>query len=134
MKLSCFINLLLIAVILVVSFVKLLVFYNGLSLVAAVGLLLLSGAIVFAGNIPISYLRDRLRGYTIGKDYKVLTYKEYGKGVLELTFDPCIIVPSENEWRQTMPEWAKNRRDEIMQRIVREHAWDDTVLFEGYEN
>lgn len=135
MKLSCFINLLLVALIFVVSFVKLLLFYNGLSLAAAVGLLLLSITIVLAGNVLISYVRDRLRGYTIGSGYKILTYKEYGKGTLELVFDPCIVVPSENEWRQEMPDWAKNRRDEIMQRIVREHAGDDEPLrFKGYEN
>lgn len=133
MKLSCFVNLLLVAIIFVASFVRLLLFYNGLSLAAAVGLLMLSGAIVLVGNILISYALDRLRGYAIGRDYKIVTYKEYGKGVLELTFDPCVVVPSENEWRQEMPDWAKNRRDEIVQRIIREHARDEGVLFEGYE-
>ncbi len=47
-------------------------------------------------------------------------YREYDKGTPQLYCDQSIYAPSEEKWQRKMPEWAKGRRTEIMDRIVKE--------------
>ena len=65
-----------------------------------------------------------------------LVYMEIGKGQLILynRLEPPlegVSVPSEAEWQEQMPEWARDRRAEIMQCIVAE-VNTQNFRYEGY--
>lgn len=89
-------------------------------------------------------LHDWLIGYKVsvaGEKFCDLRYSESWKGSLTLFNDGCcdeqgnyygiVHVPSEAEWREQMPEWAKERRDEIMARIIKEIGTKE-YRFPGY--
>jgi hypothetical protein len=51
-----------------------------------------------------------------------VTYRE-PSGIIELSFElgiakPILWVPTEEEWEAKMPDWAKGRRDEIIDRVI----------------
>jgi hypothetical protein len=62
------------------------------------------------------------RTYDVLIAFRYVKYFE-GENELELQVDPglkepsIIHVPSPERWRSEMPSWARERRDEILQRI-----------------
>jgi hypothetical protein len=71
----------------------------------------------------IRKLRAKRGGYYIeksgGAEDGFITYYE-GSKTVRLYFNrvqDVIYVPSETKWKQIMPEWAKERKDEIVGRI-----------------
>jgi hypothetical protein len=107
------------------------------ALLAAVGLasylskrenrFLLVGLGVLALTIIVAVVRERLRrkkeGYYIYKrgDGRggVLIYNE-GQQSLKLYFnrlEDTIYIPSQDRWREIMPVWARERREEIVSKI-----------------
>ena len=92
--------------------------------------LLLSAIAILVGTIVIALLRETMRrkreGYYVykrgGADDGTLVYNEQGK-ILQLYFDrtnDTIYVPSDFKWKEMMPEWAKERKDEILSRIQKQ--------------
>ncbi len=74
--------------------------------------------------------RDARRGYSIrlinsyAPEGGTVKYEE-GENRIELYFDWeqfTIYVPSDEAWMRDMPDWAKPRKTEIMDRIRREHT------------
>ena len=50
-----------------------------------------------------------------------VTYTE-PSGTLQLSFEmgmprDIVFVPTEESWKETMPDWARSRRDEIIERV-----------------
>jgi len=88
----------------------------------------------------IQSIRDRMRGFTTsisGEYSSELKYTEYGVGTLQLFAEMAeglyVHVPSDSEWKSKMPSWAKERRTEIMNRIIEEYSWDKGIHFENYK-
>jgi hypothetical protein len=88
-------------------------------------LLLGLGVLVLVIVIPV--VRERLRrkkeGYYVSKrggaDDGILVYNEGGK-TLQLYFNRAndtIYVPSDLRWQGIMPDWARERKKEIVSRI-----------------
>jgi len=80
------------------------------------------GAFILYGN-----LRERIRrkrdGYYVykrgGAEDGILFYSEQGKE-LQFYFDrrtDTIYIPSDNKWKQTMPVWAQDYKQQIVDRI-----------------
>ena len=61
-------------------------------------------------------------------NYRVIRYTE-SAGSIELGWEPIkgeqpiAYVPSHRRWRAEMPDWARDRREEIMAEIKRETAY-----------
>ncbi|MGZ5857874.1 MAG: hypothetical protein ACXWJK_11595 [Burkholderiaceae bacterium] len=90
--------------------------------------------------VMFSYLRFRLKraiqlwrkGYFSGRRvrdnwiYEELLEKQCVSLVLQLEYtEPGhheIFIPYETQWRESVPHWARDRRDEISRRIA--EAWD----------
>lgn len=88
-------------------------------LLSGIGFILL--IIVIA--IGRSRLRRRREGFHVykrgGSEDGVLIYKE-GEKSLQIYFnrlEDIIYIPSVGIWKETMPDWARERRDEILVRI-----------------
>jgi hypothetical protein len=88
-------------------------------MLSVLGVLLLIIVIVTARNI----LRRRKDGFDVykrgGAEDGVLVYKE-GERSLQIYFnrlEDIIYLPSPSIWKETMPDWASERRDEILTRI-----------------
>jgi hypothetical protein len=86
-----------------------------------VGLSILLLIVVFA--IVRERLRRRREGYYIyrrgGAEGGTLFYEEEGKS-LEFYFDRTnntIYIPSDLKWKESMPSWARERKNEIITRI-----------------
>jgi hypothetical protein len=72
----------------------------------------------------------RVRGFWVTREGRdAIEYQELHNGRVErLTLGgemmvgaPHVVyVPTEEEWRQTMPEWAQGRRDEIIANVRRQ--------------
>lgn len=89
-------------------------------LICGLTLLVVSKAIALS-------LRDYRRGYSIevsGGCINRLVYKEIGKTALLLFVESgcpaTVYVPSKLDWQNQVPDWATERRQEIMQRIIKE--------------
>jgi hypothetical protein len=88
--------------------------------------LFLAGLSLLVLAIVIAVVRGRSRrkhGYFVyrrgGAEDGVLVYNERGKS-LQFYFnriDNAIYIPSHAEWKRTMPDWATERKDEIVSRI-----------------
>ena len=89
-------------------------------------------------------LHDLFKGYSVsitGEKNCDLRYTESWKGSLILYNDACmdadgkyynlVQVPTNVKWKEEMPEWAKERRFEIMERIIKELGTDH-CRFLGY--
>jgi len=83
------------------------------------GIVLLLIVIAIARNI----LRRRRDGFDVykrgGGEDGVLVYKE-GERSLQIYFnrlEDIIYLPSAGIWKEIMPDWARERRDEIVTRI-----------------
>jgi hypothetical protein len=68
-------------------------------------------------------LRSRKEGFHVqkrgGAEDGVLLYKE-GEKSLQIYFnrlEDIIYIPSASMWKEVMPDWARERRDEILARI-----------------
>ena len=88
-------------------------------LLPGVGLILLIIVIVIGRN----RLRRRRGGFHVykrgGGEDGVLIYKE-GEKSLQIYFnrlEDIIYIPSAGMWKEIMPDWARERRDEILARI-----------------
>ena len=77
--------------------------------------------------IVVAIVRERLRrkkeGYYIykrgGAEDGVLFYEEEGK-ILQFYFDrtkDTIYIPSDLKWKEIMPTWAREKKNEIIARI-----------------
>ena len=44
-------------------------------------------------------------------------------------FAPIVAVPSNGQWKQVMPDWVKNRKDEVVLRMRKHFRWkiEDTT-------
>src|SRR5258708_3829625 len=83
--------------------------------------------------------RRKMRGYWVsvhGGEWHVIYHE--GSNSLGMDFElggfghPDILyVPTEEEWESSVPDWATNRRHEIMERVIAElgtKAW----IYDGY--
>ena len=71
-------------------------------------------------------MRRNREGYYVykrgGADDGTLIYNEEGK-ILQFYFNrtnDTIYVPSDFKWKEMMPKWAKERKDEIVSRIEKQ--------------
>jgi len=61
-------------------------------------------------------------GYEVVPEFKWVEYSENGK-TIHIDVEPGVGVPSlvnlpgSERWQKEMPDWAKNRREEIIERI-----------------
>ena len=90
-----------------------------------VSCLVIMGIIVVAALVRQQLARKK-RGYYIdksgGAEDGFIVYHEGGKSV-KLYFDRAqdtIYVPSDAKWKETMPEWAKEKKHEIIARIKKQ--------------
>ena len=91
----------------------------GAPLLAVLGVI----AFVTAGSLMKEKWRRKKEGYYAytsgGAEDGVLIYNESGK-ILQLYFNrpkDTIYVPTDAKWREIMPDWARERKDEIVSRI-----------------
>jgi ribose 5-phosphate isomerase B len=67
------------------------------------------------------------QNYDLVISFRYMIYSE-GKNALEFKIDPglkspsIIHIPSPDKWNSEVPEWAKNRREEILERIKTKSA------------
>jgi len=93
----------------------------------------LMGTLIMACALSGS-CRDRIDKPRIVVEARVLKYFE-GKEVVEFQIDRfpkgrVVYVPGSERWRREMPEWAKQRREEILAEMKRlakkyEFEWED---------
>ena len=88
-------------------------------LLPGVGFILLMIAVAIARE----RLRRRKEGFYVykrgGGEDGVLIYKE-GENSLQIYFnrlEDIIYIPSAGMWKEVMPDWARERREEILTRI-----------------
>src|SRR5690242_3637560 len=91
----------------------------GNALLAAIAFLSL---VIFGGLMREKWRRRRegYYAYTSGGGQEgVLIYNEGGK-ILQLYFSrlkDTIYIPTDPKWKEVMPDWARERKDEIVSRI-----------------
>jgi hypothetical protein len=89
------------------------------------------GLVIVGLIVTTPIIRERIRrkkeGYYVstygGAEYGYVLYNEGGK-TIRLYFSrikDTVYVPSDAKWREIMPVWARDRKDEIMSRI-RKHV------------
>jgi len=72
------------------------------------------------------------KGYDLLISFRYIKYME-GKNALEFQVDPglktssVIHIPSAEAWKKGLPEWARHRREEILDRIKKKSAHLDCV-------
>lgn|SRR5689334_15764665 len=112
------------------SFVWLLVAAIGIVIYlskSSIGLVALATGGILGAFILYSNLRERIRrkrdGYYVykrgGAEDGILFYSEHGRE-LQLYFDrrtDTIYIPSDGKWKQTMPAWAQDDKQQIVDRI-----------------
>jgi hypothetical protein len=92
---------------------------SGTALLAAIAFV---GLAVFGGLMKEKWRRRRegYYAYTSGGGQEgVLIYNEGGK-ILQLYFSrlkDTIYIPTDPTWKEVMPDWARERKDEIVSRI-----------------
>jgi len=92
---------------------------SGAALLAAIAFV---SVIIFGGVMKEKWRRRRegYYAYTSGGGQEgVLIYNEGGK-ILQLYFSrlkDTIYIPTDPKWREIMPDWARERKDEIVSRI-----------------
>ena len=78
--------------------------------------------------------------YHVAIGWRQLTYSEDGQNeAIKIYIDPpgryghpfAFYVPGEARWREAMPEWAANRRQEIVTRIKEECSHYHAEWIEG---
>jgi hypothetical protein len=85
---------------------------------------------ILAATIAITALRERLRRkrerYYVyrrgGGEDGLLVYNEEGR-IVQLYFsrtNDTIYVPTDSQWKEMMPDWARHRKDEIISRIQKQ--------------
>ena len=91
----------------------------GTSLLALLAVVTLA---ILGGIIKEKWRRKREGYYAYtsgGAEEGVLIYNEAGK-ILQLYFSrprDTIYVPTDAKWKEIMPDWARERKDEIVRRI-----------------
>ena len=112
------------------SFVWLLVAGIGIAIYlsrSSIGLMALAMSGILGAFILYSNLRERVRrkrdGYHVykrgGAEDGILFYADRGRE-LQFYFDrrtDTIYIPSDTKWRQTMPAWAQDHKQQIVDRI-----------------
>jgi hypothetical protein len=97
------------------------------SLYRSANLILIAGLGALTTGVVIVAVKEKLRkkkeGFYIykrgGAESGVLFYDERGR-ILQLYFSritDTIYIPSDLKWKEIMPGWAKERKDEIVSRI-----------------
>ena len=80
-------------------------------------------------NYKWNLARQKKRGYIIepgGGAEDMLIYYREGENSIYLygeRKDGFVIVPSNAEWERSMPEWAKGRKGQIMERIYADYTY-----------
>ncbi|HLO01015.1 MAG TPA: hypothetical protein VK208_21345 [Pyrinomonadaceae bacterium] len=92
---------------------------SGALLLAVLGIITLT----ILGGIIKEQLRRKKEGYYAytsgGAQEGVLIYNEGGK-ILQLYFSQpkdTIYIPTDPKWKEIMPDWARERKDEIVTKI-----------------
>jgi hypothetical protein len=108
------------------------------------GYYIFAGFALWIGAILLfEYLQYLRRGYFMYQDHgNNLVYKERGNGNLDfgvhLRYDDeqyggvVVHVLSDDKWREEMPEWAKERKEIIVQRLKKDYYEVDNVQIVEY--
>ena len=94
--------------------------------VAAIGAISIMVVIVVA--TARQRWRDEKEGYRVdasgGAEGAIVVYHEENRSVslLYSREKDTVFVPSDSKWKQIMPEWARERKDEIVARIMQRHG------------
>ncbi len=96
------------------------------------GVIAAIGAISIVVIIIVATARRKLReekeGYRVdsygGPDGGIVVYHEEDKSLILLYSreKDTVYIPSDSKWKQIMPEWSRERKDEIVARIKQRHG------------